>query len=184
MSAAPPAQSSSGRRTAGKLWLAMLALIAAGIALAWFGAGSLRPEVTASGLQFRQVKAGTGGPVTDADAAMLDYELRADDGSVIDSSAEHGGPQPFMTQAVFPGFAEGLRRMAEGGEYRLKFPQRLAFPDGAPPGFPADTNLNFTVQVRKVVRGGAATLRQQMLMQQMQQQMQQGQPGQQIQPPQ
>ena len=170
MSVATLAHPPSGRRTGGKLWLAMLGLIAAGIAIAWVGAGSLRPEVTATGLEFRQVEAGAGEAITDADAAMLDYELRADDGSVIDSSEQHGGPQPFMTQAVFPGFAEGMRRMREGGEYRLKFPQRLAFPDGAPPGFPPNTNLNFTVQVRKVVRGGAAMMRQQMLMQQMQQQ--------------
>ena len=169
MSVATLAHPPSGRRTTAKLWLAMLALIAAGVAIAWIGAGSLRPETTASGLQFRQVKGGTGGAITDADAALLDYELRADDGTVIDSSAQHGGPQPFMTQAVFPGFAEGMRRMEEGGEYRLKFPQTLAFPNGAPPGFPADTNLNFTVQVRKVVRGGASMMRQQMLMQQMQQ---------------
>jgi hypothetical protein len=170
MSVATTAHPQNGRRTAGKLWLAMLALIAAGVALAWYGAGSLRPEITETGLEFRQVKAGTGGAITDADAAMLDYELRADDGSVIDASAQHGGPQPFMTQAVFPGFAEGMRRMEEGGEYRLKFPQTLAFPNGAPPGFPPNTNLNFTVQVRKVVRGGADMMRQQMLMQQMQQQ--------------
>ena len=169
MSAATLAKPPSGRRTTAKLWLAMLTLIAAGVAIAWIGAGSLRPDVSATGLEFRQVKAGTGGPITDADAALLDYELRADDGSVIDSSAQHGGPQPFMTQGVFPGFAEGMRRMAAGGEYRLKFPQTLAFPDGPPPSFPPNTNLNFTVQVRKVVRGGAAMMRQQMMMQQMQQ---------------
>lgn len=176
MSTSAQAHSASRRGGSAKLWLALLLLIAAGVAFAWFGAGSLRPERTASGLEFRQVKAGTGAKITDADAALLDYELRADDGTVIDSSAKAGGPQPFMTQAVFPGFAEGMRRMQEGGEYKLKMAPKLAFPDGAtPPGFPPNTNLNFTVQVRKVVKGGAAMLRQQMMMQQMQQ-MQQGQP--------
>ena len=169
MSVTTQAHPSTRRGNTAKLWLGLLALIAAGVAFAWFGAGSLRPEVTASGLQFRQVNAGSGAVITDADAALLDYELRADDGSVIDSSAQHGGPQPFMTQAVFPGFAEGMRRMKEGGEYKLKFPQKLAFENGPPPGFPPNTDLNFTVQVRKVVRGGAAMMRQQMLMQQMQQ---------------
>ena len=175
MSASTPAQTGSRRGGGLKLALGLLALIAAGVALAWFGAGSLRPEVTATGLEFRQVKAGTGAVITDADAALLDYELRGDDGTVIDSSAQQGGPQPFMTQAVFPGFAEGMRRMQEGGEYRLKFPQKLAFENGPPPGFPPKTDLNFKVQVRKVLRGGAAMMRQQMMMQQMQQQ---GQPRQ------
>lgn len=176
MSASNPAHTGSRRGGGLKLALGLLALIAAGVTLAWFGAGSLRPEVTSTGLEFRQVKAGTGAVITDADAALLDYELRADDGSVIDSSAQHGGPQPFMTQAVFPGFAEGMRRMQDGGEYRLKFPQKLAFENGPPPGFPPNTNLNFQVQVRKVLRGGAAVMRQQMMMQQLQQQ--QGQPPQ------
>lgn len=166
-----PQASGTRRGASAKLWLGLLALMAAGVALAWFGAGSLRPEISSTGLEFRELKGGTGEPITDADAALLDYELRADDGTVIDSSAQHGGPQPFMAAGVFPGFAEGMRRMREGGEYRLKFPQKLAFGDGpAPPGFPAGTALNFQIQVRKVVRGGAAMLRQQMMMQQMQQQ--------------
>ncbi|MEO5774907.1 MAG: FKBP-type peptidyl-prolyl cis-trans isomerase [Sphingomicrobium sp.] len=177
MSVSTDAHSGTPRGSTAKLWLALVLLIAAGVAFAWFGAGSLRPEVTETGLEFRQVKAGNGGPIGDADAALLDYELRSDDGTVLDSSAKAGGPQPFMTQAVYPGFAEGMRRMEEGGEYKLKMSPKLAFPDGkAPSGFPANTHLNFTVQVRKVVRGGAAMLRQQMMMQQMQQMQQQGGP--------
>ena len=176
MSTATQAQSGARRGGNGKLWLALIVLIATGVALAWFGAGSLRPEVSATGLEFREVKAGTGGVITDADAALLDYELRSDDGTVLDGSKQHGGPQPFMTAAVYAGFAEAMRRMEEGGEYRFSFPQKLAFEKEAPPGFPANTDLNFTVQVRKVVRGGAAMLQQQMMMQQMQQMQQQGGP--------
>ena len=41
-----------------KLWLGILLLIAAGLLLAWSGAGALRGETTRSGLQFRTVKAG------------------------------------------------------------------------------------------------------------------------------
>jgi FKBP-type peptidyl-prolyl cis-trans isomerase FkpA len=157
------------RGTAG-LWIALILLVAAGVGFAWYGAGSLRPTVTKSGVEIRVVKAGTGPVINDEDAALLDYELRGDDGTIIDSSEQHGGPQPFMTQAVFPGFAEGMRKMQDGGEYRLKFPVKLAFENGPPPGFPPTKNLQFTVNVRKVVRGGAQMLRQQMMMQQMQQQ--------------
>ena len=60
MSVATLAHPPSGRRTTFKLWLAMLALIAAGIAIAWIGAGSLRAETTASGIQFRTVEDVTG----------------------------------------------------------------------------------------------------------------------------
>ena len=156
----------SGRSIA--LWLAFILIIAAGIGLAWIGAGSLRPVVTESGLQFRTIKGGTGEPITRADAALLDYVLTTDDGTVIDSSESHNGPQPFMMEGVYPGFAEAMSRMKEGGEYRFTMPQRLAFGNGAaPPGFPKDSALTFDVRVRKIARGGAA------MMQQMQAQQQQ-----------
>jgi hypothetical protein len=166
-------------RTVG-LWLAFLLIIAAAIGLAWIGAGSLRPIMTESGLQFRTLKAGTGEPITRSDAALLDYVLTTDDGKVVDSSESHNGPQPFTMDQVFPGFAEAMSRMQEGGEYRFTMPQRLAFGNGAaPPGFPKGSNLTFEVRVRKIARGGAA------MMQQMQaQQMQQMEQQQQAQPPQ
>jgi hypothetical protein len=151
----------SGRTIA--LWLGFLLVIAAGIGLAWIGAGSLRPEVTSSGLQFRTVKSGKGEPIGRADAALLDYVLTADDGSVFDSSESHGGPQPFAMDQVFPGFAEAMTRMREGGEYRFTMPQRLAFGDNPPPpGWPKDSALTFEVRVRKVVRDGAAMMQQRM----------------------
>jgi FKBP-type peptidyl-prolyl cis-trans isomerase FkpA len=63
---------------------------------------------------------------------------------------------------VFPGFAEAMTRMQEGGRYRFTMPPRLAFPDGAtPPGFPKDTDLTFEVRVRKIARGGATMMQQQ-----------------------
>jgi len=150
------------------LWLAFLILIAAGIGLAWIGAGSLRPIVTESGLQFRTIKAGKGEPIARNDAALLDYVLTTDDGNVIDSSESHGGAQPFTMDQVYPGFAEAMTRMQEGGEYRFSMPQKLAFGAGPPPpGFPKNSALTFEVRVRKIARGGAA------LMQQMQAQQQQ-----------
>ena len=146
-----------------KLWLAFLALIAVAIALAWYGAGSLRPQVTQSGLEFRTVKTGTGEVIAPQDAALMDYVLTTDDGQVFDSSDSHGGAQPFTASAVFPGFAEAMGRMQEGGVYRFTMPQRLAFGDQPPPpGFPPNSDLTFDVRVQKVIRGGAAMMQQQM----------------------
>jgi hypothetical protein len=167
----------SGRTVA--LWLGFLIVIAAGVGLAWIGAGSLRPEVTESGLQFRTIKAGKGEPIGRADAALLDYVLTSDDGTVIDSSEAHRGPQPFTMDQVFPGFAEAMSRMQEGGEYRFTMPQKLAFgANPPPPGFPKNSALTFEVRVRKIVRGGAAMM-QQMQAQQQQQQLEQQQAPQQ-----
>jgi hypothetical protein len=158
------------------LWLAFILIIATGVGLAWIGAGSLRPETTSSGLQFRAIKEGKGDPITRADAALVDYVLTADDGTVIDASQQ---PAPLMMDGVYPGFAEAMARMREGGEYRFTMPQRLAFVNSPPPpGFPKDSNLTFDVRVRKIARGGAAMM-QQMQAQQMQQQLEQQQQAQQ-----
>ena len=145
-----------------KLALAFLLLIGAGVALAWIGAGAMRPELSDSGLQFRVVTEGKGEPISTADAALLDYVGTLDDGTVFDSSESHGGPQPFTASQVFPGFAEAMGRMREGGEYRFTMPPNLAWGTGpTPPGFPPGSNLTFDVRVRKIARGGAAPMQQQ-----------------------
>ncbi|MBV9528053.1 FKBP-type peptidyl-prolyl cis-trans isomerase [Sphingomonas sp.] len=150
---------------------AFVLLIAAAIALAWLGAGSLRPAVSASGLQFRTISPGSGPTIQPTDAAMLDYILTSKDGTVFDSSETHGGPQPFTMDQVFPGFAEAMKRMQMGGQYRFTMPQSLAFiGTPPPPGWPKDSPLTFDVRVRKIVPGGAAMLQQQQMMQQEQQQ--------------
>ena len=162
MSVAEAAHRPARTGRAAALWLAFLVIVAAGIGLAWLGAGSLRPEVTGSGLQFRTVKDGTGDPITPQDAALIDYVGALDDGSVFDSSQNHGGPQPFAMGMVFPGFAEAMARMKEGGRYRFTMPKRLAFGTGpAPRGFEKANSLTFDVQVQKIVRGGAAMMQQQ-----------------------
>ena len=159
MSAAEAARRPANAGRAVTLWLAFLLVIAAGIGLAWIGAGALRPEVSSTGLQFRTVKAGSGEPINPADAALLDYALAADDGTVYDSSESHGGPQPFAMSHVYPGFAEAMAKMQEGGEYRFSIPQNIAWGEGqAPQSWPKNSPLTFEVRVRKIVRGGAAMM--------------------------
>lgn len=170
MSVAEAAHRPAHRGRAVALWTGFLAIIAAAVGLAWIGAGSLRPEVTSSGLEFRTLKAGKGEPITRADAALIDYVLTTDDGTVFDSS-QGKQPQPFIMDGVFPGFAEAMTRMQEGGQYRFSMPQKLAFTSGPPPGWPKDSDLTFEVRVQQIARGGAA------LMQQMQAQQQQQQPS-------
>ena len=158
------------------LWLGFLIVIAAGIGLAWVGAGSLRPVISASGLQFRTIKAGHGEVIAHDDAALMDYILTSDDGTVLDSSESHGGAQPFAMDQVFPGFAEAMTRMQEGGEYRFTMSQKLAFGNNPPPPeVPKGSNLTFEVRVQKIARGGAVVMMQQMQQMQAQQQQQQQQ---------
>jgi len=169
MSVAEAAHRPANTGRAVKIWLALIVIIAAAIGLAWYGAGSLRPQVSDTGLEFRTIKDGKGEPIGRNDAAALDYVLTTDDGTVMDSSEQHGGAQPFTMAQVFPGFAEAMGKMKEGGRYHFTMPKSLAFTGGqTPPGFTGE-HLTFDVQVRKIVRNGA------IMMQQMQ--AQQGQQG-------
>ena len=169
--------SQAARRPANKgrtvaLWLAFILIVGFAVGLAWNGAGALRPEVTSSGLQFRTIKAGKGNRIARADAALLDYVLTAKDGATYDASENHGGPQPFVMDQVYPGFAEAMTRMQEGGLYRFTIPEAIAWgaQGRAPDGWPKGSPLTFDVRVRKVVAGGAAVLEQQRMQQMLQQQ--------------
>ena len=156
MSASTTAHPSSRRAGVGKLWLAILLLIAAGVALAWIGAGSLRGETTPSGLQFRTVEAGSGPQVKPVDGVLIEYEGRLEDGTVFDSS-EGRGPTPMIAGQVIPGFAEALSNMQKGGRYSVRIPAKLGYGASPPPGspIPPNSDLEFDVHVVQVVPNAA-----------------------------
>lgn len=139
-----------------KFWLGIVFVVAAGIGLAWLGAGSLRGETTASGLGFRTVEAGTGPFIQPVDGVMIEYEGRlAADGTVFDASAERG-PQPMIAGQTIPGFAEALGKMQQGGRYRVNIPAKLAYGAQPPPGsVPPNSDLEFDVRVVQVVPNAA-----------------------------
>ncbi len=143
-------------RGTGKLWLAILALVAAGIGLAWIGAGSLRGETTASGLHFRTVETGSGPTINAVDGVMIEYEGRLMDGTVFDSS-EGRGPTPMIAGQVIPGFAEALTKMQKGGRYKIRIPAALGYGATPQPGSPIPPNadLEFDVHVVQVVPNAA-----------------------------
>jgi FKBP-type peptidyl-prolyl cis-trans isomerase FkpA len=134
----------------------MLGLIAAGIALAWLGAGSLRAETTASGLQIRTVEEGSGDRIKPVDGVMIEYEGRLEDGTVFDTS-EGRGPTPMIAGQVIPGFAEALTMMQKGGRYRIKIPAALGYGASPQPGspIPPNANLEFDVHIVQVVPNAA-----------------------------
>ncbi len=152
MSVAEAAHRPANRGVAIRLWLAVLVLIAAGIGLAWLGAGAMRGETTASGLQFRTIQAGTGPMVQPVDGVFIEYEGRLPDGTVFDTS-EGRGPTPMIAGQVIPGFAEALTKMQAGGRYVVKIPADLAYgaepPQGSP--IPPNADLEFDVHVVQLV---------------------------------
>ena len=134
------------------LWLGFLLVIAAGIALAWLGAHSVRQRT----VQVETVQAGTGPTVQPQDGVLIEYEGRLTDGKVFDSSAGKG-PVPLIASQTIPGFADALSRMQEGGSYKIHIPAKLAYgahpPEGAP--IPANADLDYDVKVVKLVPNAA-----------------------------
>ena len=139
------------------LWIALLALIAAGIGLAWLGTSPLRGETTASGLRIRTVEKGSGPYVQAMDGVLVEYEGRMGNGTVFDDSARHGGPQPMIAGQVIPGFAEALTKMQKGGKYKIHIPGNLAYGNTPPQGSPFGPNeaLDFDVHIVQIVPNAA-----------------------------
>ena len=139
-----------------KLWLGIALLIAAAAALAWIGAGSLRGETTATGVQIRTIEQGQGDPIKATDGAILEYEGRLMDGTVFDST-EGRGPAGMIPGQVIPGFGEALQKMREGGVYKIRIPAALAYgAAGAGDGkIPPNSDIEFDIAVKQVVRNAA-----------------------------
>src|SRR4030095_1392722 len=109
-----------------KLWLGILLLVAAGLLLAWAGAGHT------AGVQVRTLEAGQGPVITKDDGVLIEYEGRLKDGTVFDTSAGRG-PAFFPVGGVVPGFSQALQKMQKGGRYEFTLPSDLAY-GATPPG--------------------------------------------------
>ena len=136
-----------------KLWLGILALIAAGVAIAWFGAKAVRAKT----VQVETISAGSGPAIQEIDGVLIEYEGRlASNGTVFDTSAGRG-PAPILVGQTIPGFSQALMRMQKGGRYKVFIPSKLAYGSTQQPGspIPPNSDLEFDVQVVQVVPGAA-----------------------------
>ena len=139
-----------------RLFVGLILLTLAGVALAFFGAGQMRPDVTGSGLQIRTVAAGEGPLITAQDGVIIDYVGSLPDGTEFDRAND----APLLVQQVVPGFAEALQNMRPGGRYKVRIPGELAYGASPPPGSPIPPNspLDFEITVKRVVPNAAAMM--------------------------
>lgn len=91
-------------------------------------------QVTASGLQYKVVKEGTGKNPSATSVVKVHYHGTTPDGTVFDSSVERGEPIEFGLNQVIPGWTEGVQLMKEGAKYIFYIPQELAYGANAPQG--------------------------------------------------
>ncbi len=107
-------------------------------------------KTTASGLQYKVVKAGTGKSPKPTDVVEVNYEGKLIDGTVFDSSYERGEPIEFPLNQVIAGWTEGLQLMKEGGKYEFYIPSDIAYGEAGNAGIEPNSTLIFTVELLKV----------------------------------
>ncbi len=115
--------------------------------------GEAKKVKTKSGLEYIDLKEGTGAKAKDGDMVEVHYTGWLKDGKKFDSSLDRGQPFTFKLGAgmVIKGWDEGVAGMKEGGKRKLIIPSDLAYgPNGRPPVIPANAELTFEVELIKV----------------------------------
>jgi FKBP-type peptidyl-prolyl cis-trans isomerase FkpA len=148
MSVSEAAHRPASRGRGLKVAIGLLAVIGAGVGLAYVGTAPLQGETTKTGVRIRTVEAGSGAFIQPVDGVLVEYEGRLADGTVFDDSARHGGPQPMIAGQVIPGFAEALSKMQKGGKYKIHIPGSQAYGANPPPGSPFGPNADLDFDVR------------------------------------
>jgi FKBP-type peptidyl-prolyl cis-trans isomerase FklB len=105
-------------------------------------------KTTASGLQYKVIKSGTGETPKLTDTVKVHYHGTLIDGTVFDSSVQRGEPITFPVSGVIPGWTEALQLMKVGDKWQLFIPTKLAYGERSPtPKIPSDSVLIFEVEL-------------------------------------
>jgi FKBP-type peptidyl-prolyl cis-trans isomerase len=108
------------------------------------------PTKTASGLEYWDIKVGTGAVAHTGQNVKVDYTGWLTNGKKFDSSVGTGHPFEFKLGAgmVIKGWDEGVAGMKVGGKRQLRIPSELAYGAKGYPGvIPANSTLIFDVQL-------------------------------------
>jgi FKBP-type peptidyl-prolyl cis-trans isomerase len=106
---------------------------------------------TASGLQYKVIKAGTGPSPKATDTVQVHYTGKFLSGESFDSSAG-GEPTKFAANQVIPGWTEALQLMRVGDKWELYIPSDLAYGDSGNQRIPPGTLLHFEVELLGIVK--------------------------------
>jgi FKBP-type peptidyl-prolyl cis-trans isomerase FkpA len=110
-------------------------------------------QSTASGLQYKIEKAGTGPKPAATDTVKVHYTGTLLDGTKFDSSVDRGQPAQFALNAVIPGWTEALALMPVGSKWTLWIPSNLGYGDRGTPGpIGPNATLKFDVELIEIVK--------------------------------
>src|SRR5438046_5457560 len=108
-------------------------------------------KTTASGLQYKVEKEGSGTPPKETDTVEVNYRGTLIDGTEFDSSYKRGEPATFPVNRVIKGWTEALQLMKPGGKFKLFIPSNLAYgPGGAGGDIGPNATLTFEVELLSV----------------------------------
>ncbi len=105
---------------------------------------------TPSGLQYTDVKVGSGATPKTGQDVTVHYAGYLVDGTKFDASKDHGGPFTFTIGEgqVIKGWDEGVMGMKIGGERQLRIPSDLGYGSrGAGASIPPNATLLFDVEL-------------------------------------
>jgi FKBP-type peptidyl-prolyl cis-trans isomerase FklB len=112
-------------------------------------------KTTASGLQYKVIKTGTGATPKPTDTVKVHYQGTLIDGTVFDSSMQRGEPATFPVRGVISGWTEALQLMKVGDKWQLFIPTKLAYgEDGSGPIGP-NSALIFEIELLGIEKPGA-----------------------------
>jgi FKBP-type peptidyl-prolyl cis-trans isomerase FklB len=111
-------------------------------------------QVTASGLQYKVLKAGNGPSPTTSDVVECHYRGVLLNGQEFDSSYRRGEPAQFPVGRVIAGWTEALQKMKVGEKWQLFIPSELAYGANPDPtsGIEPGAMLIFEVELLNILR--------------------------------
>ncbi len=107
-------------------------------------------KTTATGLQYRVLKAGSGRKPGPADTVTVHYAGKLIDGTEFDSSYKRNEPIQLKLDGVIRGWAEGLQMMNVGSKYELVIPSDIGYGPQGNQTIPGNSVLVFEVELLKI----------------------------------
>ncbi len=112
-------------------------------------------KTTASGLQYKVVKEGSGPSPKETETVKVNYKGTTIDGTEFDSSYKRGQPAEFPVNRVIKGWTEALQLMKVGSKYQLFVPAELAYGErGAGSDIGPNAMLMFDVELLGITPAG------------------------------
>jgi FKBP-type peptidyl-prolyl cis-trans isomerase FklB len=115
-------------------------------------------KTTASGLQYKVLKEGTGKMPTAYDTVVVHYRGTLLDGTEFDSSYKRKEPATLPVSGLIPGWTEALQMMKTGSKWQIWVPSKSAYGEtGAGGVIPPNATLVFEVELISIEQPEAKT---------------------------